>query len=77
MGKTNWMRVFLGELLAGIVLNTLGFATMAMYLRGIWKPEVEALNPVFEELIGVQSPQFHIRRQDWEFCADSRIIPEL
>jgi hypothetical protein len=52
MGKINWTRVFLGGLLAGIVLNILGFATMAMYLRGIWKPEVEALNPDFQETIG-------------------------
>jgi hypothetical protein len=52
MGKINWTRVFLGGLLAGIVLNILGFATMTMYLRGIWKPEVEALNPDFQETIG-------------------------
>ena len=52
MGKTNWTRVFLGGLLAGVVLNILVFATIAIYLREIWKPAVEALNPAFEETIG-------------------------
>ncbi len=52
MGKTNWKRVFLGGLLAGLVLNILGFATIAIYLREIWKPAVEALNPAFNETAG-------------------------
>ena len=52
MGKTNWTHVFLGGLLAGIVLNILGFASIAMYARNLWKPEVEALNPAFQESIG-------------------------
>ena len=52
MGKTNWMSVFLGGLFAGIVLNILGFASIAIYARNLWKPEVEALNPAFQESIG-------------------------
>jgi hypothetical protein len=52
MGKTNWKRVFLGGVLAGIILNILGFAAMAIYLREIWKPAVEAINPNFQETVG-------------------------
>jgi hypothetical protein len=52
MGKTNWMRVLLGGLMAGVILNILGFATIAMYLREIWKPALEALNPAFNETTG-------------------------
>jgi hypothetical protein len=43
MGKTNWMRVFLGGLLAGVVLIVLGFAAWAIYLERLWSPEMEAL----------------------------------
>jgi magnesium-transporting ATPase (P-type) len=43
MGKTNWNRVFLGGLLAGVVLIVLGFAAWAIYLQGLWSPEMEAL----------------------------------
>lgn len=46
MHKTHWKRVFLGGLLAGLVLNILGFATIAIYLREIWKPAVEALTRI-------------------------------
>jgi len=43
MGKTNWMRVFLGGLLAGVVIIILGFATFAMYLKKLYEPAMEAL----------------------------------
>ncbi len=43
MGKTNWMRVFLGGLLAGVVIIVLGFATWVMYLQKLWNPAMEAL----------------------------------
>lgn len=43
MGKINWTRVFLGGLLAGVVLNVLGYAAWAIYLRKGWSPELEAL----------------------------------
>jgi hypothetical protein len=52
MGKTNWMRVFLGGLLAGVVLNVLGFATWAIYLGKAWDHALEASNPTFGESIG-------------------------
>jgi hypothetical protein len=43
MGKTNWSRVFLGGLLAGIILIVLGFAAWAVYLQKLWSPALEAL----------------------------------
>jgi hypothetical protein len=43
MGKTNWSRVFLGGLLAGVVLIVLGFAAWAIYLERLWSPAMEAL----------------------------------
>ena len=43
MGKTNWNRVFLGGLLAGVVMIVLGFATYAIYLDKLWTPAMEAL----------------------------------
>ena len=43
MEKTNWSRVFLGGLLAGVVLIVLGFATWAIYLERLWSPAMEAL----------------------------------
>jgi hypothetical protein len=49
MGKINWTRVFLGGLLAGVVLNVLGYAAWAIYLRNAWGSELEALgHPVRE-----------------------------
>jgi hypothetical protein len=43
MGKTNWKGVFLGGLLAGVVIIVLGFATYAIYLEELWTPAMEAL----------------------------------
>jgi len=38
MGKTNWTRVFLGGLLAGVVLNILYFVFLLMFneANGLW-----------------------------------------
>ncbi len=51
MGKTNWKRVFLGGLLAGIIMNVLAIAATPIYLKKLWDPALEALghpvsNPV-------------------------------
>ncbi|MFW9917710.1 MAG: hypothetical protein ACFFGZ_19065 [Candidatus Thorarchaeota archaeon] len=50
MGKTNWMRVFLGGLLAGVVIIVLGFATWVIYLGKLWSPVMEALGHPFPAL---------------------------
>ena len=55
MGRTNWRLVFLGGLLAGIVMNILGFVALALYLSNLWNPALEALNPAFRETIGFQT----------------------
>ena len=54
MQRTNWRLVFLGGLLAGIVLNILGFLALEIYLRKLWNPALEALNSTFQETIGFQ-----------------------
>ena len=43
MGKINWSRVFLGGLLAGIVIIVLGFVTFLWYLKGLYDPALQAL----------------------------------
>ena len=43
MGKINSTRVFLGGLLAGVVIVALGFVTYAIYLEKLWTPVMEAL----------------------------------
>ena len=55
MGKTNWTRVFLGGLLAGVVLNILNFAALAIYLKNLWNPALEAVNPAFQETTAFQA----------------------
>jgi len=52
MGKTNWKRVFLGGLVAGIVFNIIQFATSVIYLNDIFIPALEALNPNYQETTG-------------------------
>ena len=54
MGKTNWKRVFLGGLVAGVVLIILGFVSVNLYLKNLWDPAVAALNPAFEDTTGFQ-----------------------
>ncbi len=55
MGKTNWSRVFLGGLVAGIVLNILSYAALAIYLRKLWDPALEALGHPVQQTIGFQT----------------------
>ena len=43
MGKINGTRVFLGGLVAGVVLIILGFASFALYLEKVWDPAMKAL----------------------------------
>ena len=43
MGKINSTCVFLGGLLAGVVIVALGFVTYAIYLDKLWTPVMEAL----------------------------------
>jgi hypothetical protein len=54
MGKTNWTRVFLGGLVAGVVLNILNFAALAIYVRNLWNPALESVNPAFQETTAFQ-----------------------
>ena len=53
MGKINGARVFLGGLLAGVVLNVLGYAAWAIYLREGWSPALEALGHPVRESVGL------------------------
>ena len=53
MGKTNWNRVFLGGLLAGIVIIVLGFVTYAIYLEKLWTPAMEALGLSTQMSVGL------------------------
>ena len=60
MGKTNWTRVFLGGLLAGVVLFVLGYAAWAIYLEKPWSAATEALGHrypsraiIFQLLVGI------------------------
>ena len=53
MGKTNWKRVFLGGLLAGVVMIVLGFAAYAIYLEKLWTPAMEALGLSTQMSVGL------------------------
>ena len=55
MGKINWTRVFLGGLLAGVVLIILGYITLAIYLRDILDPEFAAIGLPVQQTIGFQT----------------------
>ena len=44
MGKTNWVRVFLGGVVAGIVIIVLEMIAGRIYLGKIWAPVLENLN---------------------------------
>ena len=43
MPKTNWSRVFLGGLLAGVVFIILGWAAYVIYLGKLWSSALEVL----------------------------------
>ena len=53
MSKMNRKRVFLGGLLAGVVIIVLGFAAYYIYLGNIWKPVLEAIGYPMEETVGM------------------------
>ena len=55
MGKINWMRVFLGGLLAGVVLTILGYIALALYLRNILDPAYAALGHPVQQTLGFQT----------------------
>ena len=52
MGKINCRRVFLGGLLAGLILNVLGFAAWALFLGRTWRAALETLGHPLEETFG-------------------------
>jgi hypothetical protein len=54
MGKTNWKHVFLGGLMAWIVLEILFVVALATYLKDLWDPAILAVNPDFEDTPGLQ-----------------------
>ena len=54
MGKTNWKRVFLGGVVAWIILEILFIVVGLTYLKSIWDPAVLALKPDFVDTIGFQ-----------------------
>ena len=54
MGKTNWTRVFLGGLLAGVVFNIIQFATSIIYLDDVFVTTLEAFNPNYQATMGSQ-----------------------
>jgi hypothetical protein len=43
MGKTNWVRVFLGGVVAGVVFIVLGMIARMTYLGKVWGPAYENL----------------------------------
>lgn len=43
MGKINWARVFLGGLLAGVVMIILGFACFGLFLEKRWDAALKVL----------------------------------
>lgn len=52
MEKTNWKRVLIGGLLAGVVLNVLGYGAWALFLGGRWSAALEALGHPLHQTIG-------------------------
>ncbi len=51
MGKINWIRVLIGGLVAGVVLNVLQFATLALFERRILSATLEALGHPLKETV--------------------------
>ena len=57
MGKTNWMRVFLGGLLASVVMFVLGWVTYTIYLFELWNSALAALgHPMKATAVGAVIP---------------------
>ena len=53
MSKINLKRVFIGGLVAGIVILVLGFASYFLYLGDEWKPVMEDLGCPMQETTGM------------------------
>jgi hypothetical protein len=53
MSKMNWIRVFLGGLLAGVVIIVLGFASSFIYLGDAWKSVMDTLGYPINETVGM------------------------
>jgi hypothetical protein len=53
MGKTNWKRVFLGGVVAGVVSLVLGTAAETIFLQKLWSPVLEALGHPLPQTIGM------------------------
>jgi hypothetical protein len=52
MGKINWIRVFIGGLIAGVVVNVIWFAAWALYVRRGWSDALEAVGRPLQESLG-------------------------
>jgi len=53
MRRINWRLVFLGGLLAGIVLVVLGYTAWALYLNKLWNAALEDFGHQIPESIGL------------------------
>jgi len=52
MGKINWIRVLIGGLVAGVVINVLQFAAWALFVRPSLSATLEALGHPLKETFG-------------------------
>jgi magnesium-transporting ATPase (P-type) len=52
MGKINWIRVLIGGLVAGVVMNVLQFAAWAVFVRPSLTATLEALGHPLKETAG-------------------------
>jgi hypothetical protein len=52
MGKINWTRVFIGGLVAGVVVNVLWFGAWAQFVRRGWSAALEAAGRPLPETFG-------------------------
>ena len=52
MGKINWIRVLIGGMVAGVVINVLQFAAWALFVRPSLSATLEALGHPLKETFG-------------------------
>lgn len=52
MGKINCIRVFIGGLVAGVVVNVIAFVAWALYVRAGWRAALEAVGRPPQETVG-------------------------
>jgi len=52
MGRINWIRVLIGGLVAGVVINVLQFAAWALFVRRGLSAVLEALGHPLKETVG-------------------------